>query len=238
MHAEALVFGLEKIYCVAPSFRAEKSRTKRHLTEYWHHEMETAWMTFEDLLKFEEEMIVFIAHYVLKKCPRQLKELGRDVKELEQLKAPFVRMKYEEAVKKLGKKWGYDLTDDDERKLVAEVGKPIFLTHFPREMKAFYMKVEPKDKKTVQAVDLLIPGVGEVTGGSARIETEKELMESLKMFKLSPKDYGWYMDLRKFGSVPHAGMGLGMERLVMWLTGTEHIMDTIAFPRTMDRLTP
>jgi len=238
LYAEALIFSLEKIYCMAPSYRAEKSRTRRHLAEYWHHEMETAWMSFDDLLKFEEELIVFVAHYVAKKCAKQLKELGRDTAELEHLKAPFARMKYSDAIKKLSQKWGYDLTDEDERKLVAEVGKPVFLTHFPREIKAFYMKVDPKDKRTVLAVDLLIPGVGETTGGSARIEDPKELAESLKMFKLKHADYEWYMDLRKYGSVPHAGFGLGVERLVMWLTGTEHIMDTVPFPRTADRLTP
>jgi len=238
LYAEAMIFALEKIYCVAPSFRAEKSRTRRHLAEYWHHEMETAWMSFEELLKFEEDLIVFVVHYVAKKCACQLKELGRDTKELLALKAPFARIKYADAIKKLGKKWGYDLTDEDERKLVADLGKPVFLTHFPREMKAFYMKVDPKDKKVVLAADLLIPGVGETTGGSARIETAKELLESLKLFKLDRKDYEWYLDLRKFGSVPHAGFGLGVERLVMWLTGAEHIFDTIPFPRTADRLTP
>ena len=195
-------------------------------------------MSFEELLKFEEDLIVFVVHYVAKKCACQLKELGRDTKELLALKAPFARIKYADAIKKLGKKWGYDLTDEDERKLVADLGKPVFLTHFPREMKAFYMKVDPKDKKVVLAADLLIPGVGETTGGSARIETAKELLESLKLFKLDRKDYEWYLDLRKFGSVPHAGFGLGVERLVMWLTGAEHIFDTIPFPRTADRLTP
>ncbi|MBI2040610.1 MAG: asparagine--tRNA ligase [DPANN group archaeon] len=238
LYAEAMIFALEKIYCVAPSFRAEKSRTRRHLAEYWHHEMETAWMDFGELLKFQEDFIVFAAHYVAKRCARQLKELGRDTKELLELKAPFARMKYADAIKKLGKKWGYDVTDEDERKLVADLGKPVFLTHFPRDMKAFYMKVDPKDKKVVLAADLLIPGVGEVTGGSARIEDSKELLDSLKLFKLDKKDYDWYLDLRKFGSVPHAGFGLGVERLVMWLTGAEHIFDTIPFPRTADRLTP
>ena len=238
LYAEAMIFGLEKIFCIAPSYRAEKSRTRRHLAEYWHHEMETAWMTFDDLLKFEEELILFVIKYVSDKRKKQLKDLGRDVSELEKIKAPFARIKYEDAIKKLKQKWGYDLTDDDERKLVTEIGKPVFLTHFPREMKAFYMKVDPKDKKTVLAADLLIPGVGEVTGGSARIEDPKELTESLKMFKLKHADYAWYMDLRKYGTVPHAGFGLGVERLVMWLAGAEHIFDTIPFPRTADRLTP
>jgi len=233
LYAEALMFGLEKIYCIAPSFRAEKSRTRRHLAE-----METAWMEFDELLKFEEELITFIVEYILQHCEKELKELGRDTSDLKKIKAPFIRMKYKEALKRLGKSWGYDLTDEDERKLVADLGAPVFLTHFPRDMKAFYMKVDPHDKKVVLAGDLLIPGVGETTGGSERISDEKELKESLKLFKLKTKDYDWYMDLRKYGSVPHSGFGLGVERLVMWLTGTEHIMDTIPFPRTADRLEP
>src|SRR3989344_4185790 len=238
LYAEALMFGLEKIYCIAPSFRAEKSRTRRHLSEYWHHEMETAWMEFDDLLKFQEELIIFIVWYVLKHCEKELKELGRDTSDLKKITAPFKRLKYKDALKMLGKSWGYDLTDDDERKLVADLGQLVFLTHFPRDMKAFYMKVDSKDKKVVLAADLLIPGVGETIGGSQRIDDEKELTESIKLFKLKPKDYDWYIDLRKYGSVPHSGFGLGMERLVMWLSGTEHIMDTIPFPRTKDRLEP
>ncbi len=238
LHAEALIFGLEKIYCIAPSFRAENSRTRRHLAEFWQHEMESAWMDFDGLLKTMEEFILFVIDYVLKKCRKQLKELGADLKYLEQLKAPFARMKYSEAIKKLGKKWGYDLTDDDEKKLVTELGKPIFLTHFPREIKAFYMKVDSKDKRTVLGADLLVPGIGEIIGSSERIIDPKELEDSLKLFKLKKEDYKWYLDLRKYGTVPHSGYGLGVERLIMWLTGTQHIMDTIAFPRTADRLSP
>ena len=238
LYAEAMIFALEKIYCLAPSFRAEKSRTRRHLAEYWHHEMETAWMDFEELMKFEEEMIIFIANYCAKKCAKELKELGRDIKELKSIKAPFARMTYEDVIAKLGKDWGYDLTDDDERALVAEMKKPVFLTRFPREMKAFYMKVDPQDSRVVLGADLLMPGVGETIGGSERIADPKELEDSLKLFKLKKEDYGWYMDLRRFGTVPHSGFGLGVERLVMWLTGTEHIMDTIPFPRTMNRLKP
>jgi asparaginyl-tRNA synthetase len=238
LYAEAMIFALEKIYCIAPSFRAEKSRTRRHLAEYWHHEMEAAWMDFEELLKFIEEFIVFVAHYVAEKCGRDLKELGQDPEHFKKFKGPFLRMTYEEAIKKLGEKWGYDLTDEDERKLVAEAGKPIFLTHFPREMKAFYMKVDSKDPRVVLGADLLMPGVGETIGSSERISDPKELLESLKLFGLKEKDYSWYLDLRKFGTIPHSGYGLGVERLVMWLSGAEHIMDTIPFPRTQTRLYP
>jgi asparaginyl-tRNA synthetase len=238
LYAEAMIFALERIYCIAPSYRAEKSRTRRHLAEYWHHEMEAAWMDFKQLLKFEEELIKFVVKYVLKKCKPQLLELGRDIKELENLQTPFQKIKYEEAIKILGKEWGYDLTDEDERFLVAKFGKPIFITHFPREMKAFYMKVDPKDKRVVLAADLLLPGVGETTGGSQRIDTVEELKESISLFNLPHKDYEWYLDLRRYGSVPHSGFGLGIERLVMWLTNANHIFETIPFPRTADRLTP
>ncbi len=239
LYAEAMIFSLEKIFTIAPSFRAEKSRTIRHLAEYWHHEMEAAWMGFEELLKFEEELILYIRDYVLKNCAAELKELGRDTEELKNLRAPFARLTYEKMLKETGKKWGDDITDAEERELVKKLGgKPIFLTHFPRDMKAFYMRPDPKNPKVVLAADLLLPGVGETTGGSERIETVKDLLESMKIFKLNKKDYEWYIDLRRYGSVPHSGFGLGIERLVMWLTGAEHIFDTIPFPRTMDRVYP
>ena len=239
LYAEAGIFSLEKIFTIAPSFRAEKSRTIRHLSEYWHHEMEAAWMGFEELLKMEEELILFVIKYVLEHARKELQDLGRDLKELEGLKAPFMRMKYADAIKKLGKKMGDDVTDAEERKLVEDMGRvPIFLTHFLRDKKAFYMRPDPKDPKTVLAADLLLPGVGETTGGSERIATEKELLESLKIFKLKKADYEWYLDLRKYGSVPHSGYGLGIERLVMWITGAAHVFDTIPFPRTLDRVTP
>jgi asparaginyl-tRNA synthetase len=238
LHAEAAIFGLEKIYTIAPMFRAEKSRTTRHLAEVWLVEAEAAWMGFEELLQHQEELVLFIVKHVLKICPNEFKELGRDTKELEQLKGPFKRMKYEEAIKLMDKEWGYDLTDKDERELVAKFGKPVFLTNFPRDMKAFYMKPDPKEPKTVLGADLLIPGVGEASGGSERIAEMEKLLESLKIFKLKKEDYGWYLDLRKYGSVPHSGYGMGIARLMMWITGMPHIMDVIAFPRTMDRLSP
>jgi len=239
LYAEAGIFGLEKIYTVTPAFRAEKSRTSRHLSEYWTAEMEASWMDYEELLRHQEDLILHIVSHILKTCKKELRELGRDTKELEKLKKPFLRIRYKDAIKKLGLKQGHDLTDKEERKLVEMLGsKPIFLTHFPRDMKAFYMKVDPKDPKTVLAADLLISKVGEVTGGSERISDQKELLESLKLFKLSKSDYEWYLDLRKYGTVPHSGFGLGIGRLVMWIAGTEHIMDTIPFPRTMVRYKP
>jgi asparaginyl-tRNA synthetase len=239
LYAEAMIQSLEKIYTIAPSFRAEKSRTRRHLTEYWHQEMETAWMGHDELMSFEEDLILFVVDHVLKTCEKELKELGRDIEKLRQIKKPFLRITYKEAVEKIGKKWGDEITDKEEKDLLEKLGDvPTFLTSFPRDMKAFYMRPDPSDPKVVLASDLLIPGVGEIIGGSERIFDMKELLESIKMYGLCQKDYDWYIDLRRFGTVPHSGFGMGVERLVMWITGAEHIVDTIAFPRTINRVTP
>lgn len=239
LYAEAMIQSLEKIYTIAPSFRAEKSRTRRHLTEYWHHEMETAWMSHEELMSFEEDMIIFVIQHILRTCEKELLELGRDVEKLRSVKKPFLRITYKEAVEKIGKKWGDEITDKEEAELLEKLGQvPTFLTSFPRDMKAFYMRPDPKDPKVVLASDLLIPGVGEIIGGSERIFDKDELIESIKMYGLCQKEYEWYIDLRRYGAVPHSGFGLGVERLVMWITGAEHILDTIPFPRTMNRLAP
>jgi asparaginyl-tRNA synthetase len=239
LYAEAMIQSLEKIYTIAPSFRAEKSRTRRHLTEYWHQEMETAWMGHEELMSFEEDLILFVVDHVLKTCEKELKEIGRDTSKLREVKKPFLRITYREAVEKIGKKWGDEITDKEEAELLAKLGEvPTFLTSFPRDMKAFYMRPDPKDPKVVLASDLLIPGVGEIIGGSERIYDMKELLESIKLYGLCQKDYEWYIDLRRYGTVPHSGFGMGVERLVMWITGAEHILDTIPFPRTINRVTP
>jgi len=239
LYAEAVIQALEKIYTITPAFRAEKSRTKRHLSEYWTAEVEAAWVEHEEMLDFEEDLILYIVKHVLKHCEEELKELGRDTSDLKALKKPFLRISYKEAIEKLGKKWGDEMTDKDERELVKDLGdKPVFITSFPRDMKAFYMRPDSKDPKVVLAADLLAPDVGEIIGGSERIYDIKELLESIKIFKLDKKDYEWYIDLRKYGTVPHSGFGLGIERLVMWITGAKHIMDTIPFPRTMDRYYP
>jgi asparaginyl-tRNA synthetase len=168
-----------------------------------------------------------------------LKELGRDLTELKGLRKPFLRITYREAVEKIGKKWGDEITDKEEKELLDKLGdRPVFLTSFPRDMKAFYMRPDPKDPKVVLASDLLVPGVGEIIGGSERIYDMKELLESMKIYGLDKKYYEWYIDLRRYGTVPHSGFGMGVERLVMWITGAEHIMDTIPFPRTINRVYP
>jgi asparaginyl-tRNA synthetase len=239
LYAEAMIQSLEKIYTIAPSFRAEKSRTRRHLTEYWHQEMEAAWMSHEELMEFEEDMILYVIDHVLKHCEKELKDLGRDISKLKEVKKPFLRITYKEAIEKIGKKLGDEITDKEEKELLEKTGdKPTFLTSFPRDMKAFYMRPDSKDPKVVLASDLLVPGVGEIIGGSERIYDIKELLESMKIFKLDKKHYEWYLDLRRYGTVPHSGFGMGIERLVMWIAGVEHIMDTIPFPRTMTRVYP
>lgn len=239
LYAEAMIQSLEKIYTITPAFRAEKSRTTRHLAEYWTAEVEAAWTGHEEMMEFEEDLILYVVDHVLKHCEKELIELGRDVSKLKELQKPFLRITYKDAIKKLGKKWSYEITDKDEKKLIEELGdKPVFLTSFPRELKAFYMRPDTEDPKVVLAADLLVPGVGEIIGGSERIYDMKELLKSIEIFKLDKKCYEWYIDLRRYGTVPHSGFGLGIERLVMWIAGAEHIMDTIPFPRTMNRFYP
>jgi len=239
LYAEAMIQSLEKIYTITPAFRAEKSRTTRHLAEYWTAEVEAAWTGFEEIISFEEDLILYIIDHVLKHCEKELIELGRDVSKLKELQKPFLRITYKDAIKKIGKKWGDEITDKEEKELLEKLGdKPVFLTSFPRELKAFYMRPDPEDSKVVLAADLLVPGVGEIIGGSERIFDIKELLDSIKIFKLDKKTYEWYIDLRRYGTVPHSGFGLGIERLLMWITGAEHIMDTIPFPRTQTRFTP
>ena len=239
LYAEAMIQSLEKIYTITPAFRAEKSRTTRHLAEYWTAEVEAAWIGLEEIMDFEEDMILHVVSHILKHCERELKDLGRDISKLKEVKKPFLRITYKEAVEKIGKRWGDEITDKEEKELLEKLGdRPVFLTSFPRESKAFYMRPDPKDPKVVLAADLLVPGVGEIIGGSERIYDIKELFDSIKIFGLDKKDYEWYIDLRRYGTVPHSGFGLGIERLIMFITGAEHIMDTIPFPRTMTRVYP
>jgi len=244
LYGEAMIFGFGRCYTVAPSFRAEKSRTRRHLTEYWHLEAEMPFCDFEGLMKVEEELITFILHKIAEECETELKEVGRDSKDLLKVKTPFPRIRYEEAIKILQKKgvkieYGDDLGADEERVLALQFDVPFFVTHFPKGIKAFYHKPDPKDPKVTLSVDLLAPeGYGEIIGSGERIESYEDLMKRIKEEKLEPKDYAWYLDLRKFGSIPHAGFGLGIERTVMWVCKLKHIRDAIAFPRLINRIYP
>jgi len=244
LHAEALIAGLESIYCIAPSFRAEKSRTRHHLAEYWHAEAEMAWFSHDESLKLQEGLISHIVQTVLKRHKKEIEELGGDVKELKGVKPPFPRITYKDALERLEKKgvkikWGDDLTDLQTRRLAEDFDKPFFVVNWPKESKPFYMLENPEDPKTVLNADMIAPGdFGELVGGSARETDIKKLLANLKRDGIDPKPYQWYLDLRRFGSVPHCGFGLGVERLVQWICNVEHIRDCIAFPRTINRVYP
>lgn len=243
-YLEALIYSLEKVYTIAPSFRAEKSRTRRHLTEFWHCEAEVAWAGLEDIMRIEEELVWYAVERVLDSNQDELKLLGRRTEPLERCRPPFYRISYDEALEILERKglkveWGEDLGADEERALVEEFDKPVFVHRYPERAKAFYHKSDPKRPEVTLSADLLAPeGYGEIIGGGERIEKLEELVDKIKRFGLRPEDYEWYLDLRRYGSVPHAGFGLGIDRLVMWVAGLDHIVDAVPFPRTVRRAYP
>jgi asparaginyl-tRNA synthetase len=244
LYLEALLFPNERVYALTPSFRAEKSRTPRHLTEYLHLEIELAWCGLAELLDFEERMVVDVAHALAERRAAELRTLGRPPEELAALAAPFPRLRYAEAIDRLAAqglpvRWGSDLGTAEERALTIEERRPLFVTHFPRELKAFYMLRSPDDPRTVEAADLLAPeGYGELIGGSCRETDLGRLTERLQQTGLNVEEYQWYLDLRRHGNVPHAGFGLGIERLLRWFLRREHIRETTPFPRTPSRHTP
>ena len=242
LHLEAQIYALEKVYCVAPSFRAEKSRTIRHLTEYWHAEAEEAFTTIDDMMCLEEDLVSHVCQNVAEKCKKELKALKVDPQELAKTKPPFTRITYDEAIKWLHKggsetTWGEDFGFNDEKALATEFG-PLFVYAYPREIKAFYCKAYRENPRLVMSVDLIVPRIGELATGGARIDDKKELIERIEEFGLRQEDYDWYIDLRKYGTVPHTGFGLGVERLLAWMLNLENIMETIPFPRTVRRFYP
>jgi asparaginyl-tRNA synthetase len=244
LYAEAAIASLGKIYTVAPSFRAEKSRTRRHLTEYWHLEVEEPWCDLECIFKTEEELVSFILHGLAKEMPEEMKFFGRDVEYLLSVKPPFERITYDDAIKYLQEKkvkikFGDDITWEHEQVLTEKFTKPFFLTHFAKGVKAFYHKEDPKKPEVTLSLDMLAPEkYGEITGGGQREDDYEKLMKRIKEEKLDPKAYEWYLELRKYGTVPHSGFGLGVERLVAWICKLEHIRDAIAFPRLINRIYP
>jgi asparaginyl-tRNA synthetase len=246
LYAEPAIFALEKIYTIAPSFRAEKSKTARHLTEYWHAEMEAAWANFNDIQDYGEAMIKHIVKRVLEKNKPELETLGRNPKDLEPtLKKKFPRMTYDEALKILKAKckmpvpWGKDLRTIEEDKLSKLYDTPVIITHYPRQVKAFYMKEDPKNPKVVFGCDFLAPeGYGELIGGSEREPDYKMLIKRLKEMGENVKNYEFYLDTRRYGSVPHGGFGFGIERMVSWICKLDTIKDAIPFPRTVERYQP
>lgn len=241
LYAEAVIASLGKIYTVAPSFRAEKSRTRRHLTEYWHLEVEEPFCDLEGTMKTQEELITHICHTLAKEAHEDLRVLGRDPKDLLGVKPPFKRLTYDEVIEILQKDgmeidWGEDLGWEQEKVLATKFDQPFFVTHYPRGVKAFYHKPDPKRPQVTLSADLLAPeGYGEIIGGGQRIHDLDELLERIREEGLDPKDYEWYIDLRRYGSVPHAGFGLGVERTVAWICKLKHIRDAISFPRLVRR---
>ncbi len=241
LYLESLVYSLEKVWSITTSFRAEKSRTRRHLSEYTHFEVEAAWMDMEDMMKIAEESISYTISRVLEERRKELEILGRDVSMLEKVKPPFPRMTYTEAIEVLRKngvdiEWGEDFGADEESVLSKKFDKPFFITHFPKKIKAFYMKVSDENPEVVLGFDMLAPeGYGEIIGGSQREDDYNKLLNRIIEEGLNPKDYEWYLDLRKYGSIPHSGFGIGIERLVMWIAGLDHIRDATPFPRFRGR---
>lgn len=244
LHLEAAIFSLEKVFTMGPSFRAEKSFTPRHLTEYTHLEAEEAWCNLEETLKTQEKLIEYIAQKVYENCKKELEALGRDPTYLKEIQAPFERIEYTKIIEKLQEKgfdieWGEDLGIREERSIMEDRKKPLFVINYPKEAKAFYMKEHPKDPEMILCDDLLVPeGVGEIIGGSERETDYNNLIRRIKKMGDNPEKYEWYLDLRKYGSVPHSGFGLGMERLIRWFCKLDHIRDAIPFPRTPNRIYP
>ena len=243
LYSEILIYSLEKVYTCAPSFRAEKSRTIRHLCEYWHVEPEWAFADMDDVMQIEEELVSYVCRKVAKHCKRELQELGVDPKKLLEIKPPFPRITYKEAIVKLRKKgldikWGEDLGYDEEKALAEGFKGPFFVYDYPKEIKAFYCKTYRDKPEIAMSVDMLVPRIGELTTGGAREDDKDELIRRVKELGLQVEDYDWYIDMRRYGTVPHAGFGLGVERLLMWMLDLDNIIDTIPFPRTLRRSYP
>lgn len=244
LYMEAAAMALGKVYSFGPTFRAEKSKTRRHLIEFWMIEPEMAFVDHEESLVIQENFVTFIVQSVLKNCRLELEVLERDVTKLENIKAPFPRITYDDAIKLLQErgheiKWGDDFGAPDETAIAEHFDQPVFITHYPTEIKAFYMKPDPNRADVVLCADLIAPeGYGEIIGGSQRIDDPELMAERFTEHDLSEETYRWYLDLRKYGSVPHSGFGLGLERTVAWITGAEHVRETIPFPRLLNRLYP
>lgn len=244
LYGEAAAMALGKIYVHGPTFRAEKSKTRRHLTEFWMIEPEVAFYELSNVIDLAEGLICRIVGDVLKNCRDQLAIIERDLSSLEKIKPPFPRITYSQAVDILNSKgmefrWGDDLGADEETLVSQEFDRPVFVTHYPSEIKAFYMKRDPVDPKLALAVDLLAPeGYGEIIGGGQREDSLTELEKRIQEHSLPIEPLEWYLDLRRYGSVPHAGFGMGIERALTWICGIHHVRETIPFPRLMDRLHP
>jgi asparaginyl-tRNA synthetase len=245
LYMEAAAMALGKVYCFGPTFRAEKSKTRRHLTEFWMVEPEMAYYDLEDDMDIAEGLVSYIIETVLSKHEKELIALERDVEKLKTAaRKPFYRIRYSEAIELIKKggldiKFGDDLGGDEETVLTRQFDKPVFVTHYPIGIKAFYMKRDPKEPELALNMDLLAPeGYGEIIGGGQREDDLSTLLESIRKNNLPQEVFEWYLDLRRYGSVPHSGFGLGVERTLAYICGLHHVRETIPFPRLMDRLSP
>lgn len=250
LYIESTAMALGKVYSFGPTFRAEKSKTRRHLTEFWMVEPEVAYLELDGLMELAENFISFIVARVLENRRPELETLERDITKLENIKAPFPRLSYDDAVKMLQEghakgeiearfEWGGDFGSPDETYLSSKFDRPVMVHRYPTEVKAFYMEPDPNNSKVALCVDVLAPeGYGEVIGGSQRIGSYEMLLNRIKQHGLPEEAFKWYLDLRKFGGVPHSGFGMGIERAVSWICGLEHVRETIPFARTLNRIYP
>jgi asparaginyl-tRNA synthetase len=250
LYAEAMAMALGKVYSFGPTFRAEKSKTRRHLTEFWMVEPEVAYATLDDVMEIAEGLISFIVKRCLERRRADLQTIGRDISKLEKIEPPFPRISYDDAVKNLQEghakgaleskfEWGGDLGSPDETYLSAQFDKPVMVHRYPAKVKAFYMEPDPQRPELALCVDVLAPeGYGEIIGGSQRMASHELLLQRIHEHGLPEEAFKWYLDLRKFGSVPHGGFGMGIERAVAWICGLEHVRETIPFPRMLYRLYP
>jgi asparaginyl-tRNA synthetase len=244
LYNEATIAAFGKTYCFGPTFRAERSKTRRHLTEFWMVEPEMAYADLEEVKRVAEEMVCFVVDRVLNNRARELKELERDTSKLEKVRAPFPRISYDEAVVRLQAKgseiqWGGDFGNADETLLAEDFDRPVMVDRYPTAIKAFYFQPAPERPEVVLGVDVLAPeGYGEIIGGGQRIHDLDLLLKRIDEHGLPREAFDWYIDLRKYGSVPHAGFGMGVERFTAWMCGTEHVRETIAFPRMLYRTRP
>jgi asparaginyl-tRNA synthetase len=250
LYVEATAMALGKVYSFGPTFRAEKSKTRRHLTEFWMVEPEVAYATLDDVMDLAEGLISFIVKRCLEKRRTDLQTIGRDISKLEKVQPPFPRISYDDAVKNLQEghakgaletkfEWGGDLGSPDETYLSAQFDKPVMVHRYPAKVKAFYMEPDPQRPELALCVDVLAPeGYGEIIGGSQRMASHELLLQRIHEHGLPESAFKWYLDLRKFGTVPHGGFGMGIERAVAWICGLEHVRETIPFPRMLYRLYP
>ena len=250
LYIEATAMALGKVYSFGPTFRAEKSKTRRHLTEFWMVEPEIAYATLDDLMQLAEDFISFLVKRCLDRRASDLQIIGRDISKLAKIEAPFARITYDEAVKLLQEghakgalennfEWGGDLGSPDETYISSQFDKPVMVHRYPAKIKAFYMEPDPDRPDLALCVDVLAPeGYGEIIGGSQRMASYDLLLKRIRQHGLPEEAFKWYLDLRKYGSVPHAGFGMGIDRAVAWICGLEHVRETIPFPRMLHRLYP